>query len=308
MKQPWLALVLVLGACHDKGEPSAEGNGDESSTSAADDSSGGPTGGPSGTPTSTTASTGTTASTTTADDDTSGGTSSSSSESSGESEGDSSSDDTTGAPGDAIYDDDFASAEGAAWHAPWQVVGDGVLSSEIDGGRGRLAGATMHTGRIILSDFEELDSEVWITVVFEDPTQQGFGFYVRQNGGALQDTVPAGLGYSVYLEGSFNRSIGIWRETNGIEEPLLETPDPVPGGLQPGVPYRVRFQCQQNGTMTAMRAKVWPADGTEPATWQVSVEDDTPELQDYAAGYSVDVYNYTGTGSLWVDDLVITRM
>ena len=57
-----------------------------------------------------------------------------------------------------------------------------------------------------------------------------------------------------------------------------------------------------------MRAKVWPADAAEPATWAVAVEDGTPELQDYAASYAVDVYNYSGTGSLWIDDIVIMRM
>jgi hypothetical protein len=301
MNQTWLALALVLTACHDGGEPSADGDG--SSSSGAEDPSDGPTTAPSSTSTSTTASTGTTASTTASDDDST----TSESTSSTESEGDSSSEET-GTPGNTIYEDAFDGEDGAPWHAPWQVVGDGVLSSAIDGGRGRMAGATMHTGRIILPDLAELDSEVWATVVFEDPTQQGFGFYVRQNGGALQDTVPPGLGYSVYLEGSFLRAIGIWRETNGVEEPLMETSDPVPGGLQAGVPYRVRFQCQQNGTMTAMRAKVWPADSTEPDAWSVSVEDGTPELQDYAASFAVDVYNYGGTGSIWIDDIVITRL
>lgn len=304
MKQPWLALALVLGACHDGGEGSA--NTDTSSSGSAEDPSGAPTTDPSETSastTTTTATSSTTGTTTSADDSTS-----TSDPSSSEGDGESSSGEDTGVPGDAIYEQSFAAPDGAAWPEPWQVVGDGVISSEIDDGRGRIAGTTAHTGRIILPGYAELDSEIWATVVFEDPTQQGFGFYVRQNGGALQDTDPPGLGYAVYLEGSFLRAIGIWRETNGVEEPLMETPDPVPGGLLAGVPYRVRFQCRQNGTMTAMRAKVWPADAAEPATWAVEVEDGTPELQDYAASYAVDVYNYSGTGSLWIDDIVIMRM
>lgn len=308
MKQPWLALALVLGACHDEGEQSAEGNGDDSSTSSAEDPSDGPSSaGPSTTSTSTTVGTSTDASTTTTttDDDSSGTSSSESSDSADES---SSEDDDTGVPSDTIYEQSFAGPDGAPWPDEWQVVGNGVISSEIDDGRGRMAGTTTHTGRIILPGYAELDSEIWATVVFEDPSQQGFGFYVRQNGGALQDTDPPGLGYAVYFEGSFQRAIGIWRETNGVEEPLQETPDPIAGGWQAGVPYRVRFQCQQNGTMTAMRAKVWPVDGEEPDEWSVSVEDGTPELQDYAASYAVDVYNYAGTGSVWVDDIVISRL
>ncbi|HWB82076.1 MAG TPA: hypothetical protein VG755_44240 [Nannocystaceae bacterium] len=305
MKQPWLALTLVLGACHDDGEASANDE-TSSSSSGAEDPSNGPS---SDSPSTTTTSASTTTSTTTTSTTTSADESTSTSETStSESEGESSSEDDTGVPSDTIYEQSFAEPDGAPWPDPWQVVGDGVISSEIDGGRGRMAGTTTHTGRIILPGYAELDSEIWATIVFEDPTQQGFGFYVRQNGGALQDTDPPGLGYAVYLEGSFLRAIGIWRETNGVEEPLMETPDPVPGGLIAGVPYRVRFQCQQNGTMTAMRAKVWPVDGDEPDAWAVSVEDGTPELQDYAASFAVDVYNYAGTGSIWIDDIVITRL
>ena len=56
--------------------------------------------------------------------------------------------------------------------------------------------------------FDELDVDMYATVTFEDPTAQGFGLYARQNGGALQDTNPPGLGYALYIEGAYMRAIG----------------------------------------------------------------------------------------------------
>jgi hypothetical protein len=303
-----IAMAIALTACGnpDDGPSAATDDNEDGSTGAAsEDPSGQPSTDPSGNP----ATASTTSAASSSADDAASDDGESGSESAGESDPDSSGGvDDTGAPGDAIHSDAFDGPDGSPWPDPWVVVGDGVISSELDTGRGRLSSATMHTGRIALDGFAELDTEVWATVTFDDPTAQGFGFYVRQNGGALQDTDPPGLGYAVYLEGAYLRAIGIWRETNGVEEPLLETPDPVPGGLQAGVPYRVRFQCEQNGTTTSLRAKVWPSDAAEPEAWSVSVEDDTPELQQLAGSFAIDNYNYTGTASIYLDDVVISRM
>jgi hypothetical protein len=304
----WIALVLAITACGSDRGDAADAESSESSSSQGADPSGNPSGNPSGDPATTNSSASSTSTGTSTTTEDSGSTDTSSDATSSGVDPDSSSSSETGLPGDEIYEQDFAGPDGSPWPDPWEVIGDGVISSELDDGRGRMAGTTLHTGRIALPGFDELDVDAYATVTFEDPSAQGFGFYVRQNGGALQDTNPPGLGYSLYLEGAFMRSIGIWRETNGVEEPVLETADPISGGLVAGEPYRVRFQCFQSGDMTTLRAKVWHVDDAEPASWAVSVEDGTPELQDYAGSFAVDNYNYEGTGSMWVDDIVISRM
>jgi hypothetical protein len=156
---------------------------------------------------------------------------------------------------------------------------------------------------MVLPGFTESDVDVAITVRFDDWHQQGVGLYVRQNGGALQETTPPGQGYSTYVEGGYMQSIGIWRETNGVEELLAGTN--VPGGaLEPGVPYRLRLQCRQQGTSTLLRTRLWPLGEPEPVEWQVEILDDTPVLQDTLGSFAVDLYNYSGTGGVHVDDLL----
>lgn len=202
------------------------------------------------------------------------------------------------------YVQGFAGVDGAAWPAPWATAGIHVITAELLGDRGRLAGDTGSVARMVLPGFSETDVDVTITIELDDWTQQGVGIYVRQNGGVLQQTDPAGQGYAAYVEGGYMRLLGVWRETNGVEEPLANAV--VPGGeLVSGQPYRLRFQCWSEGSATRLRTRIWPADAPEPADWLVDILDDTPVLQGTAGSFAVDVYNYTGTGSVHIDDLRI---
>jgi large repetitive protein len=201
----------------------------------------------------------------------------------------------------------FEGPQGAPWPLPWTPAGTAVVSATLDDGRGRLVGQTGSVARMTLPGFVETDVDVTVTVVFDDWTQQGFGLYVRQNGGALQETTPPGQGYAAYVEGGFMQSIGVWRETNGVEE-LLQAAD-VPGGeLVAGMPYHLRLQCQQAGALTHLRTRIWPAGGPEPDTWQVDLVDDTPVLQGAAGSFALDVYNYAGMGGVLVDDLRVDSL
>ena len=208
-------------------------------------------------------------------------------------------------PGDAIYAEDFEGADGSAWPEPWREIGTAVLSSEIVGGRGRFSGQEATVARIALPGYSETNVDVYVTVEFEAWSQQGFGFYVRQNGGALTQTSTPGQGYAVYVEGGFERAIGVWKETDGVEVVLANATDPIGGGLSDGVRYRIRFQCEQAGDATALRFKLWPESDSEPDAWQLEHTDGTPELQNLAGSFAVDLYNYSGTGSLYVDDVEI---
>jgi hypothetical protein len=200
------------------------------------------------------------------------------------------------------WEEPFDGPDGAPWPAPWMEAGTAVLSARLAGGRGRLEGQTGRVARMVLPGFAETDVDATITVEFDDWAQQGFGLYVRQNGGALQETVPHGQGYVAYVEGGFMQSLGIWRETDGVEELLSATA--VPGSsLAAGVPYRLRLECQQQGPHTRLRTRLWPEDEPEPAQWHLDIVDDTPVLQATPGSFAVDLFNYVGTGGVLVDDL-----
>lgn len=200
------------------------------------------------------------------------------------------------------HEESFEGPDGGPWPAPWTPAGTGVVSATLEDGRGRLVGQTGRVARMTLPGFAETDVDVTLTVAFDDWTQQGFGLYVRQNGGALQETVPPGQGYAAYVEGGFMQSIGIWRETNGVEE-LVEATGVPDGALVAGMPYHLRLQCQQEGALTRLRTRMWPVGEPEPETWQIDLVDDTPVLQGTAGSFALDVYNYAGTGGVLVDDL-----
>jgi hypothetical protein len=218
------------------------------------------------------------------------------------------------AAGDAraqIYTQSFDGPDGSPWPAPWLAVTPHVTLQDLSGNRGRLNGDPQHVARMVLPGFAEADVEVEVTVEFEDVAFQGFGLYVRQNGGYLQDTVPFGQGYATFLKGNWAwpEDLGLWTETNGVETQYLFGLNPIPGGLQNGVPYRVRFRVEQdNPTQTLVQAKVWEVGDPEPVAWTIESLNAEAVLQNTAGTFAIDLYNHSGTGHLFVDDLVIHRL
>lgn len=262
--------------------------------------------------TSTPAQTGTTAGvpqhdTTTSSDSTASTESTASAGSSSTSAADDDGASTTAPVGELPHVESFDGPNGAAWPEPWEEAGDQIISSELVDGRGRFDGQTGDVARMVLPGFSEVDVDIVVTVVFEHWESQGFGLYVRQNGGALLQTDPPGQGYAAYVEGGFMRYLGIWRETDGVEVPLANAPVP-DGELESGVPYRLRFQCFGEDGSTRLRARLWPEGEPEPAVWQIEHLDDTPVLQGTPGSFAVDLYNYQGTASVFVDDLYVDRM
>jgi hypothetical protein len=206
-------------------------------------------------------------------------------------------------PEGALFYEPFDGPDGESWSEPWTDVG-GLIASEIDGGRGRLQGMATTVGRMVFPGIDALDVDATATVVFEDWWHQGFGLYVRQNGGYLVSTDPPGQGYALYVEGGYMQLLGVWRERDGVEEIIAgETVDG--GFLESGVEYRARFRCTQEGPETRLQAKIWPASEPEPDAWQVDVLDATPELQNVGGTLAVDIYNYQGTASILVDDITL---
>lgn len=197
--------------------------------------------------------------------------------------------------------ENFEGADGEPWPSPWIALG-GVTDHEIVDGRGRLCGGPRTVARMAVPGIDGMDFDAEFTVELDDWAHQGVGLYVRHNGGWLRHTDPPGQGYGVYLEGGFQQQLGVWRERAGVEELVGGSPL-MP--IESLVPYRVRLQCIQMENATLLRAKVWAAGSAEPEAWAVELIDVTPELQDIAGGIAVDMSNDQGSGSVYVDDLVV---
>ena len=219
-----------------------------------------------------------------------------------------------GAPaccGALILEENFALADGSAWPAPWVEAGNEVALADVQGGRGRLrpAPSGYSLARMVAPGTAAV-VEALFTLVFEDAATQGVGFYARQNGGYLQQTVPPGEGYAVFVEAFRGDAIGVWREVDGVEDDLEILFDPGLGFVD-DTPYRVRYRMDSvpgmdfvpgmdlipglagrpMGATTRLRARVWPAGAPEPAIWQVDFEDSSPELQGDAAGFAIDSWS-----------------
>ncbi|MCA9729428.1 MAG: T9SS type A sorting domain-containing protein [Candidatus Eisenbacteria bacterium] len=212
---------------------------------------------------------------------------------------------------DLPYTETFSAPDGSAWPTPWFAGGQHVTVWDVQNARGRLNGDPGFVARMILPDFAEVDVEVSVTFEFEDVANQGIGFYVRQNGGTLQEYLPHGQGYAMFLKGDWlwPEDLGIWREIDGVETQFATGYDPVPGGLENGVRYRLRYRVTQDDPATTrLQAKVWPESDPEPSLWTVETTDTRTELQGTAGSFAADIYNFSGFGHIFLDDLEIVRI
>ena len=222
--------------------------------------------------------------------------------------------DPDAASGTPLLTEDFVGADAAAWPAGWIALG-GVDRRGIAGGRAWLTPtvSSYSLGRMGhgLASGPAADVEVTFRLAMDDPGRQGVGFYVRQNGGYLTGTTPRGSGYAVFAEAFDGPLLGLWRERDGVEEPLLRVPV---AGFAPGRDYQVRFRCAQVGAATHLAARIWPADAAEPSTWTVETTDATPALQGAVGAIAVDAWNTATPGQgpaparIYVDELAVRAL
>ena len=208
------------------------------------------------------------------------------------------------------YAEDFTGVNGSPWPAPWFNGSSHVTVQDLQDGRARLNGDPTWVSRMILPGFSETDVEVSVTFEFENVSQQGIGFYVRQNGGTLHEYLPHGQGYALFLKGAWGwpEDLGLWREIDGVETQFMTGYDPVPGGLQNGVRYRLRYRVtQQSPSVTRLQARVWPEGSSEPLFWTVEGTDTQPLLQNTPGSFAIDIYNQAGTSHVFIDDVRIER-
>ena len=206
------------------------------------------------------------------------------------------------------YQESFSYPDGSGWPAPWFAGSAHVTQRDIQSGRARWAGDPTWVARMILPGFAATDVEATLTVEFEDVAHQGIGFYVRQNGGTLREYVPFGQGYAMFLKGAWGwpEDLGLWREIAGIETQFAAHHDPVVSPLQDHVRYRLRYRVtQQDPATTLLQAKVWPEAASEPLAWTIEATDTRAEPQGTPGSFALDIYNFSGSLPVYVDDLVI---
>lgn len=211
------------------------------------------------------------------------------------------------------YAESFDGPDGAPWPAPWTTMSFYITVHDLQGNRARMSGQAAngsgaYVARMLLPGFAATDIEAVMTLEFEDVAHQGIGFYARQNGGTLVEYLPHGQGYALFLKGGWGwpEDLGIWREIDGTETQFATGYNPVAGGLQNGVRYRVRYRVGQHAAdSTLIQARVWPEASAEPVAWTVVTFDTQPQLQGTAGGFALDVYNFQGTAHVFVDDLEI---
>lgn len=224
----------------------------------------------------------------------------------------------TPTPPSTLFTETFSGIDGSAWNHSWSIVtSSAYLDVDIQNNRGRIRGRAFDgvstqsgSTRVVNSAVDMRNVDVRFTVEFEDFHHQGIGFYVRQNGGYLTQTTPAGQGYAVFWEGGFQRNLGLWYELAGTETMLASVQDPLGyDAVLDNTVYHVRYQVKQlDSSQTIQRARVWPDGEVEPNSWQVETVSSFIELQDVNGGIAVDLFNYSGTGSVYIDDLQVTAL
>lgn len=227
---------------------------------------------------------------------------------------------TVGAPaccGALLLEENFTFADGSAWPAPWSAAGNEVALADVQQGRGRLRpDPSSYSLARMVAPGNVSAAEVLFTMIFEDAGSQGVGFYARQNGGYLQQTVPFGQGYAVFVEAFRGPGIGLWYEVGGVEQSIDIHFDNTLGLLS-GVPYRVRYRLEAPppaatsapvGADSHLQARVWPQGSAEPALWQVDVLDSQGALQGVDGGFAIDSWSNRTSGitaHTLVDDVQI---
>jgi hypothetical protein len=196
----------------------------------------------------------------------------------------------------------FSGPDGAAWPAPWRHLG-GVATATLSSGFGRMTPVASSTpyslGRMGIAEVQR-DVEVSFQLKFEDEPSQGVGFYVRQNGGYLQQPGLHGAGYAVFISSSFG-GLGLWREEDGREAQIAGASVP----LSSTVTYAVRFRvAQDQPSSTRLQARLWVASQAEPSAWQVEALDSTASLQGATGGFAVDSWSNQSTGTIVPGTLV----
>jgi PKD repeat protein len=201
--------------------------------------------------------------------------------------------------------DDFARTVTGGWGTatvggPWTLSGT-ASSFSVAGGEGLMALPTAGTNRKAqLQGVSESDVELR-TVLSLDEISDGGGTFVSLTG-------RTGGFSSEYRAKVWVKSTGaVQLQLNALQSAETTLAAANITGLTVGAGERLAVRAQITGTSpTTIRAKVWIAGTAEPAAWQLTATNSTPELQD-AGGVGYAVSNAgsvtTGANTVRLDDL-----
>lgn len=214
-----------------------------------------------------------------------------------------------------LFTESFPEGNHDTWGGEWLLPGFEVESEEIVNGQARFRPISSNYSLArIVHPLQVQDVEVNFTLYFENAETQGIGFYVRSNGGYLNQTFPTGEGYAVFVEKFVNNTagLGLWYERDGAEISFIRDYSQN-YELNDETPYRVKFQVYQlSDTTTQLRAKLWPVGGVEPEAWHVEHVDDYLPLQNTAGHFFLDSWSTQQSGEIIpatrVDDIEIKQL
>jgi hypothetical protein len=205
--------------------------------------------------------------------------------------------------------DSFGRSVSGGWGSadtggPWTVTGTAVNYS-VTGAVGQVVLASAAASRsAVLAGVSRSDADVQLTLS-SDKAATGGGVYLSTVGRRVGPNLEYRARVRLLSTGAVGLALS--RLAGSSTETLIGPEVTVPGlTYTAGAALRVRFQVTGTGP-TTLRAKVWPAGGSEPTGWPVSASDSTGALQ--AAG-GVGVAGYlSGSATnapvtVAVDDLV----
>ncbi len=182
------------------------------------------------------------------------------------------------APAGPLASDEFGRQVASGWgnadvpNAPWALTGS-ANSFAVTGGKGVITMASAGSGPGAALGFASTETDLRLRFSLDKPATGG-GHFVRLTG---RGSVANGYSAGVWTASTGAMRLYVKRVVNGTETDLAS--QPLTGlTFQAGQEYAVRLQVTGTGT-TNLRAKLWPAGGTEPASWLVTGSDTTSALQ-----------------------------
>ena len=179
--------------------------------------------------------------------------------------------------------DNFARTRATGWGSAdvgggWSV--GSAANSSVGAGVGNLVVGAGQTNAAMLPGVGSTDSDLQ-TTFSTDKVPNGSGIYLDLIGRRTGINLQYGARLMVRSDGQ----VGVWLTAlNGTTSLVTLKPQIIAPGVSTANSGQVKVRLQVTGTSpTSVRAKVWPAAGTEPAAWQLNTTDSFAGLQ--SAGY-----------------------
>jgi hypothetical protein len=203
----------------------------------------------------------------------------------------------------------FTNFDGSNWPAPWVTSLDGgttggVIDVQTSRGRMRANDGGYRAARAAASGVSAIDATFTATFNLQGVTEQYAYLWFRTSGDWYLDDGDGASdtwkkdGYALVVGAYPDGGLSFARTVNRVEANLAG----VPFAFTAGVDYKAKISF----VGTSLRAKVWLASGSEPATWTVQGSDATYT----SGGIGVSLLSgKTAADRQWtLDDIVVTAV